>query len=55
MLNKELLSEKIEEVRHLMNQVIQEKKELRDPIVVKLSQELDELLNMYNDLLKQDK
>lgn len=55
MLNKELLSEKIEELRHLMNQVIREKKELNDPIVIELSQELDELLNMYNDLLKKDK
>lgn len=55
MSNKELLLKKIEEVRELMNRLIEEKDELIDPEIVEVSQKLDRLLNEYNDLLNKDK
>ncbi|MBU5590900.1 aspartyl-phosphate phosphatase Spo0E family protein [Clostridium sp. MSJ-4] len=54
MSKEELLLEKIEEVRDLMNQLIREKQELLDQNVIQLSQRLDNLLNEYNDFLRQD-
>lgn len=48
-----ILLEKIEEVRSLMNQLINEKAELIDPEVVLLSQTLDILLNEYNKFLRE--
>lgn len=55
MSNKELLLKKIEEIRALMNKLIEEKDELIDPEIVEVSQQLDRLLNEYNDILKKEK
>lgn len=49
------ISQKIEEVRTLMHQLINEKEELTDAELVALSQELDELLNEHNRLLNKKK
>lgn len=52
MSKEELLLEKIEEARSLMNQLISEKTELIDPELVLLSKKLDLLLNEYNEFLR---
>ncbi|WP_298846744.1 aspartyl-phosphate phosphatase Spo0E family protein [Clostridium sp.] len=45
------ITQKIEELRDLMHQLINEKQTLTDPKLVALSQKLDELLNEYDELL----
>ncbi len=45
------VTQKIEEHRDLMNHLISEKEALTDPKLVALSQELDGLLNEYDELL----
>ena len=52
MLKMEEILSKIEELRDLMNQLIEEKELLTDTELVSLSQELDKHLNKYNRLLK---
>lgn len=42
---------KIEELRHLMYEFMNEKFLLTDPELVVLSQQLDNLLNKYNELV----
>ncbi len=54
MSKEQLLLEKIEEARTLMNQLISEKSQLIDEELVLLSQKLDTLLNEYNKFLNQD-
>jgi hypothetical protein len=51
MLQIEEIAEKIEDLRILMYQLMNEKVELTDPELVDLSQNLDKLLNKYNELL----
>lgn len=51
----EKISNKIEELRTLMHQLMNEKIKLTDPELVDLSQNLDKLLNKYNGLLDKDK
>ena len=51
----EKISNKIEELRTLMHQLMNEKVELTDPDLVDLSQSLDKLLNKYNRLLNKNK
>ncbi|MDF2504342.1 MULTISPECIES: aspartyl-phosphate phosphatase Spo0E family protein [Clostridium] len=51
MLQIEKIAEKIEDLRSLMYQLMNEKVELTDPELVDLSQNLDKLLNKYNELL----
>jgi len=45
------ITQKIEELRDLMHQLINEKEVLTDPRLVALSQKLDVLLNEYDELL----
>ncbi len=47
----EELTRKIEEVRALMHEIIQEKPNLVSPQVVEISQLLDDLLNEYHDMI----
>ncbi|EJO5347235.1 aspartyl-phosphate phosphatase Spo0E family protein [Clostridium botulinum] len=54
MSKEELLLEKIEEARNLMNQLISEKSQLIDEELVRLSQKLDTLLNEYHKFLRQN-
>jgi len=54
MSKEQLLLEKIEEARTLMNQLISEKSQLIDEDLVLLSQQLDTLLNEYNKFLSQN-
>ncbi|MCS4473902.1 aspartyl-phosphate phosphatase Spo0E family protein [Clostridium botulinum] len=51
---EQLLLEKIEEARTLMNQLISERSQLIDEDLVLLSQKLDNLLNEYNKFLRQN-
>lgn len=46
------ITEKIEEVRKKMNDLIKEKGDLLDPEVIIASQMLDSVLNEYNYILK---
>lgn len=46
------ITEKIEEVRNKMNDLIKEKGDLLDPEVIIASQMLDSVLNEYNYILK---
>ncbi|HHY05189.1 MAG TPA: aspartyl-phosphate phosphatase Spo0E family protein [Thermoanaerobacterales bacterium] len=46
------ITEKIEEVRNKMNDLIKEKGDLLDPEVIIASQMLDAVLNEYNYILK---
>jgi stage 0 sporulation regulatory protein len=46
------ITEKIEEVRKKMNDLIKEKGDLLDPEVIIASQMLDAVLNEYNYILK---
>lgn len=43
---------KIEELREQLNGLINEETKFTDSKIVKLSQKLDEALNMYNELIK---
>ncbi|ABS33690.1 aspartyl-phosphate phosphatase Spo0E family protein [Clostridium botulinum] len=54
MSKEQLLLEKIEEARTLMNQLISERSHLIDEDLVLLSQKLDNLLNEYNKFLRQN-
>ncbi|ACA54468.1 aspartyl-phosphate phosphatase Spo0E family protein [Clostridium botulinum] len=54
MSKEQLLLEKIEEARTLMNQLISEKSQLIDEDLVLLSQKLDNLLNEYSKFLRQN-
>jgi stage 0 sporulation regulatory protein len=45
------ITQKIEELRTLMHQLMNEKEALTDPELVVLSQRLDELLNEYDKLV----
>lgn len=45
------ITHKIEELRDLMHELINERETLTDPKLVALSQKLDELLNEYDELL----
>ena len=49
------ITKKIEELRELMYQLMNEKTLLTDPDLVALSQEIDKLLNKYNELIKKKK
>ena len=49
------IKQKIEELRALMHQLMNEEEVLTDPKLVALSQKLDELLNEYDKLLDQSK
>lgn len=51
MLKTEIILQKIEEVRILMHELMDEKQQLTDPELVELSQKLDKLLNEY-DVIK---
>lgn len=51
----EQLMLRIDEMRKQMNDLIQEKENLVDPEVVAASQELDSVLNDYNNILKSKK
>mgnify|MGYP001579859051 CR=1 FL=1 len=42
---------KIEKLRTLLHQLMNEKESLTDPELVALSQKLDDLLNEYNELI----
>ena len=45
------ITRKIEELRGLMHQLMNEKEKLSDPEIVVLSQKLDNLLNEYDRLI----
>lgn len=45
------ITQKIEELRALMYQLMNEKEKLTDPELVVLSQKLDDLLNKYDRLI----
>ncbi len=47
-----VLELKIIELRDRMHRLIESKQELIDPEIVSISQELDKLLNIYNDIKK---
>jgi hypothetical protein len=47
----EVLTQKIEEIRTLMLEIMKEKSELVDPEVVEVSQLLDTLLNEYHNMI----
>lgn len=51
----EKVLEKIEKLRALMYQLMNEKVELTDTELVDLSQKLDKLLNEYNELIIKEK
>ncbi|APC41000.1 aspartyl-phosphate phosphatase Spo0E family protein [Clostridium estertheticum] len=51
MTNMNEITQKIEDLRKAMHQLINEKDRLTDPKLVELSQKLDGLLNEYDDLL----
>lgn len=53
--NIEELTIKIDEMRKIMCDLIQEKSNLVDPDVVQASQNLDKALNEYHELLKSKK
>lgn len=55
MSQEDKIAEKIEELRQIMNQLMNKKDKLTDPEVVALSQKLDKLLNEYNDFIKKNK
>ncbi len=49
----EKLELKIIELRDRMHELINRKPELKDPEIVFISQELDKLLNLYEEIKKQ--
>jgi len=51
--NLEKMEIKIHLLRDRMYRLIEEKSKLVDPEVVDISQELDKLLNMYNEIQRQ--
>ncbi|ERI94509.1 Spo0E like sporulation regulatory protein [Clostridiales bacterium oral taxon 876 str. F0540] len=55
MTNIEELALKIEELRSLMQELMKEKDNLIHPEVITASQNLDDLLNEYNELLDKTK
>lgn len=50
--NNKNINKKIREMREALVDIINEKSNLLDPEVIAASQELDEALNEYNNLLK---
>lgn len=46
------ITQKIEELRALMHQLMNEKESLTDPELVAFSQKLDDLLNEYDKLIE---
>ena len=52
MRNEEEITCKIDEIRQLLQHLINEKKNLLDPEVITASHKLDDALNTYSNMLK---